>query len=192
VTVELTRSRRDLLPGGGVHHLVRVAREPGADVTQEGVRSALSDSVPTLLIPPALVVLDRMPMTTNAKADNTALPDHPSSRPELSRSYTASDSAADRGVARVWQRVLTLDRVGGHDKFFDLGGNSIRLPAVPAALHKHPENQASITLTDLFRHPTVAAVAAHLDQTAEQQAARRGSDRRAALHKLRSRKGTTR
>lgn len=74
---------------------------------------------------------------------DTALPDPPSSRPELSRSYTAPDSAAERRVA-------------------------------------------------LFRPPTVAAVAAHLDQTAEQEAARRGSDRRAALHKLRSRKGTTR
>ncbi|MDT0612216.1 phosphopantetheine-binding protein [Streptomyces lancefieldiae] len=124
--------------------------------------------------------------------DDTALPDPPSSRPELSRSYTAPDSAAERRVARVWQQVLTPDRVGFHDNFFDLGGNSIRLPAVHAALQKHPEYQDFITLTDLFRHPTVAAVAAHLDQTAEQEAARRGSDRRAALHKLRSRKGTTR
>ncbi|MFD9880827.1 hypothetical protein ACFWZT_05140 [Streptomyces alboflavus] len=49
-----------------------------------------------------------------------------------------------------------------------------------------------MTPTDLFRHPTAAAVAAHLDQTAEQEAARRGSDRPAAPHKLRSRKGTTR
>ncbi|WP_231976215.1 phosphopantetheine-binding protein [Streptomyces sp. 3214.6] len=131
-------------------------------------------------------------MTTNGKVDETALPDPPSSRPELSQSYTAPGSAAERRVARVWQQVLTLDQVGVHDNFFDLGGNSIRLPAVLAALQKHPEYQDLITLTDLFRHPTAAAPAAHLDQTAEQEAARRGSDRRAALHKLRSRKGTTR
>lgn len=99
-------------------------------------------------------------------------------------------------MARVWQQVLTLDRVGAHDNFFDLGGNSVRLLAVLAALQEHPEYR-DLTLIDLFRHPTVAAVAAHLDRTAEQsapheEAARRGSDRRAALHKLRSRKGTTR
>ncbi|WAZ26421.1 phosphopantetheine-binding protein [Streptomyces cinnabarinus] len=130
-------------------------------------------------------------MTTNGKVDDTALPDPPSARPELSRSYTAPDSAAERRVARVWQQVLTLDRVGVHDNFFDLGGNSTRLPAVLAALRKHPEYQDLIPLTDLFRHPTAAAAAAQLDQTAGQEAARRGSDR-AALHKLRSRKGTTR
>ncbi|HWU11509.1 MAG TPA: phosphopantetheine-binding protein [Streptomyces sp.] len=131
-------------------------------------------------------------MTTNGKVDDTALPDPPSSRPEPSRSYTAPDSAAERRVARVRQQQLTLDRVGVHDNFFDSGGNSLRLPAVLAALQKHPEHQDLITLTNLFRHPTAAAVAARLDQTAEQEAARRGGDRRAAPHKLRSRKGTTR
>ncbi|MEV2259437.1 phosphopantetheine-binding protein [Streptomyces anulatus] len=133
-----------------------------------------------------------MPMTTKGKVVDTALPDPSSSRPEPSRSYIAPDSAAERRVARVWQQRLTLDRVGVHDNFCDSGGNSIRLPAVLAALQKHPEYQDLITLTDLFRHPPAAAVAARLDQTAEQEAARRGGDRRAAPHKLRSRKGTTR
>ncbi|MDN3026197.1 phosphopantetheine-binding protein [Streptomyces sp. S.PB5] len=125
-------------------------------MTQERLRSALSDSVPA------------------------------------SRSYTAPDSAAEQRVARVRRQALTLDRVGVHDNFFDLGGNAIPLPTVLAVLQKHPEYQDLITPTNLFRHPTVAAVAAHLDQMAEQEAARRGSDRRAAPHKLRSRKGTMR
>lgn len=114
----------------------------------------------------------------------------------LSESYTAPGTATEQRVAEVWQQVLTLDRVGSHDNFFDLGGNSVRLLAVLAALREHPEHR-DLTLVDLFRHPTVAAVAAHLDSTAEntaprEEAARRGSDRRAALQKIRSRKGTTR
>lgn len=149
-------------------------------------------TVPAHLIPSAIIGLDRMPMTTNGKVDDTALPDSLSSGPEPSRSYTAPDSAAERRVARVWQQQPPLDRVDTHDDSFDSGGNSIRLPAVLTALRKHPECQDLTTLPDLFRHPTAAAVAARLDQTAEQEAARRGGDRRAAPHKLRSRKGTTR
>lgn len=149
-------------------------------------------TVPAHFLPSAIVFLDRMSTATKGKVVDTALPDPPSSRPEPSRSYIAPDSAAERRVARVWQQRLTLDRVGVHDNFCDSGGNSIRLPAVLAALQKHPEYQDLITLTDLFRHPPAAAVAARLDQTAEQEAARRGGDRRAAPHKLRSRKGTTR
>lgn len=156
-------------------------------------------TVPAHFLPSAIVFLDRMPMATKGKVVDTALPDPPSSRPEPSRSYIAPDSAAERRVARVWQQRLTLDRVGVHDNFCDSGGNSVRLPAVLAALQKHPEHpehpehQNLITLTNLFRYPPpAAAVAARLDQTAEQEAARRGGDSRAAPHKLRSRKGTTR
>ena len=164
--------------------------------SDEALRSLLAGRLPGYMVPEVFVRLPELPLNRSGKIDRSRLPEPPSSRPELSGSYTAPDSAAERRVARVWQQVLTLDRVGVHDNFFDLGGNSVRLLAVLAALQEHPE-YTDLTLIDLFRHPTVAAVAAHLDRAAEQgapheEAARRGSDRRAALHKLRSRKGTTR
>ncbi|MER5939055.1 amino acid adenylation domain-containing protein [Streptomyces sp. NPDC001928] len=164
--------------------------------SDEALRAHLALRLPGYMVPEVFVRLPELPLNRSGKIDRSRLPEPPSSRPRLSESYAAPDSAAEQRVARVWQQVLTLDRVGAHDNFFDLGGNSVRLLAVLAALQEHPEYR-DLTLIDLFRHPTVAAVAAHLDRTAEQsapheEAARRGSDRRAALHKLRSRKGTTR
>ncbi|GHG97193.1 non-ribosomal peptide synthetase [Streptomyces lanatus] len=167
-----------------------------ADVPDTALRAHLAGRLPGYMVPEVFVRLPELPLNRSGKIDRSRLPEPPSSRPELSESYAAPGTEAERRVARVWQRVLTLDRVGVHDNFFDLGGNSVRLLAVLAALQDHPEYR-DLTLVDLFRHPTVAAVAAHLDRTAEdttplEEAARRGSDRRAALHKLRSRKGTTR
>ncbi|WP_051827511.1 non-ribosomal peptide synthetase [Streptomyces bicolor] len=167
-----------------------------AEVPDAALRAHLAGRLPGYMVPEIFVRLPELPLNRSGKIDRSRLPEPPSSRPQLSESYAAPRSAAERRVAEVWQRVLTLDRVGAHDNFFDLGGNSVRLLAVLAALQEHPEHR-ELTLVDLFRHPTVAAVAAHLDSTAEQtapreEAARRGEDRRAALHKLRSRKGTTR
>ncbi|MFJ8632672.1 amino acid adenylation domain-containing protein [Streptomyces sp. NPDC093568] len=167
-----------------------------ADVPDAALRAHLAERLPGYMVPDAFVRLPELPLNRSGKIDRSRLPEPPSSRPELGESYAAPGTGAERRVAEVWQRVLTLDRVGVHDNFFDLGGNSVRLLAVLAALQEHPEHEG-LTLVDLFRHPTVAAVAAHLDRTAEhsashEEAARRGSDRRAALHKLRSRKGTTR
>ncbi|WP_187284306.1 non-ribosomal peptide synthetase [Streptomyces sp. uw30] len=164
--------------------------------SDEALRAHLTRRLPGYMVPEVFVRLPELPLNRSGKIDRSRLPEPPSSRPRLSESYAAPDSAAEQRVARVWQQVLTLDRVGAHDNFFDLGGNSVRLLAVLAALQEHPEYR-DLTLIDLFRHPTVAAVAAHLDRTAGQiapheEAARRGSDRRAALHKLRSRKGTKR
>ncbi|WP_048582966.1 non-ribosomal peptide synthetase [Streptomyces viridochromogenes] len=167
-----------------------------SEVPDGVLRAHLGGRLPGYMVPEVFVRLPELPLNRSGKIDRSRLPEPPSSRPELSQSYAAPGSEAERRVARVWQQVLTLDRVGVHDNFFDLGGNSVRLLAVLAGLQDHPEYR-DLTLIDLFRHPTVAAVAAHLDRTAEpaaphEEAARRGTDRRAALHKLRSRKGTTR
>ncbi|WP_328879326.1 non-ribosomal peptide synthetase [Streptomyces sp. NBC_00299] len=174
-----------------VAYLVTTAELPDAVL-----RAHLAERLPGYMVPDVFVRLPELPLNRSGKIDRSRLPDPPSSRPALSESYTAPGTATELRVAEVWQQVLTLDRVGAHDNFFDLGGNSVRLLAVLAALQEHPEHR-DLTLVDLFRHPTVAAVAAHLDSTAEntaprEEAARRGSDRRAALQKIRSRKGTTR
>ncbi|MFE6173184.1 amino acid adenylation domain-containing protein [Streptomyces sp. NPDC056464] len=167
-----------------------------AAVPDAALRGHLSGRLPGYMVPDVFVRLPELPLNRSGKIDRSRLPEPPSSRPELRETYAAPGTDAERRVAAVWQQVLTLDRVGVHDNFFDLGGNSVRLLAVLAALQEHPEHR-EVTLIDLFRYPTVAAVAAHLESTAEhtaphEEAARRGSDRRAALHKLRSRKGTTR
>ncbi|MEY9994219.1 amino acid adenylation domain-containing protein [Streptomyces sp. V4I8] len=167
-----------------------------AEVPDGVLRAHLAARLPGYMVPEVFVRLPELPLNRSGKIDRPRLPAPSSTRPGLSQSYAAPGSETERRVARVWQQVLTLDRVGIHDNFFDLGGNSVRLLSVLAALQDHP-GYRDLTLIDLFRHPTVAAVAARLDRTAEdtaphEEAARRGTDRRAALHKLRSRKGTTR
>ncbi|MET9830536.1 amino acid adenylation domain-containing protein [Streptomyces sp. NPDC006385] len=164
--------------------------------SDEALRDLLARRLPGYMVPEIFVRLPELPLNRSGKIDRARLPEPSARRPRLTESYAAPRTAAERRVAEVWQRVLVLDRVGVHDNFFDLGGNSVRLLAVLSALWEHPEGR-ELTLIDLFRHPTVAAVAAHLDSDdrpapRHEEAARRGSDRRAALHKIRSRKGTTR
>ncbi|KUM70824.1 non-ribosomal peptide synthetase [Streptomyces curacoi] len=173
------------------------------EVPDAALRAHLAVRLPGYMVPEVFVRVPELPLNRSGKIDRSRLPEPPSARRGSGEAYAAPRTESERRVARVWQQVLTLDRVGVHDNFFDLGGNSIRLLAVLAALQEHPEYR-DLTLMDLFRHPTVAAVAARLDTPAEdtaphpaphEEAARRGSARRerqAALHKLRSRKGTTR
>ncbi len=52
---------------------------------------------------------------------------------------------------------LHLDRVGIHDNFFSIGGDSIRSLQVVARAHK---SGIKLTPKHLFEHPTVAEVAA--------------------------------
>ncbi|WFE35332.1 amino acid adenylation domain-containing protein [Micromonospora sp. WMMD975] len=88
-------------------------------------------------------------------------------------------------IAGIWRDVLGRDTVGVADNFFDIGGHSMALAAVHARLVE--ATGRSITMLDLFRHPTVRALAASLDGAADRPelaraalraAARRGRARR--------------
>ncbi|WP_036375613.1 phosphopantetheine-binding protein, partial [Micromonospora sp. ATCC 39149] len=73
---------------------------------------------------------------------------------------------------------LDRDRVGVTDNFFDIGGHSLALAAVHARLTA--ATGRSIPMLDLFRHPTVRALAAHLDGAADRPELARAALRAAA------------
>ncbi|MFK0112026.1 amino acid adenylation domain-containing protein [Streptomyces sp. NPDC091217] len=63
-------------------------------------------------------------------------------------------------IAAVWSEVLRVDRIGPHDDFFALGGNSLR--AVRAAARLATAGKLPVSTAQLFEHPTPAALAAAL------------------------------
>lgn len=81
-------------------------------------------------------------------------------------------------IAGIWREVLARDRVGVADNFFDIGGHSLALAAVHARLTA--ATGRSVALLDLFRHPTVRALAAHLDGAVDRPELARAALRAAA------------
>ncbi|MCF3135098.1 non-ribosomal peptide synthetase [Streptomyces olivochromogenes] len=148
-----------------------VTAAAGADeVTDSALRAHLAERLPGHLVPEVFVRLDELPVNRSGKIDRARLPEPPDRRPELAEPYAAARTDAERFVAGVWQRVLGRARVGVHDNFFDLGGNSLRLLAVLTGLREHPDGGA-ITMVDLFRRPTVSSLAELLGAPAEAPAA---------------------
>ncbi|MGW0435654.1 amino acid adenylation domain-containing protein [Micromonospora sp. NPDC003197] len=100
---------------------------------------------------------------------------------------TGSDelTRTEQLISAVWRDVLEHARFGVTDNFFDIGGHSLALAAVHARLTA--ETGRTIVMLDLFRYPTIRALAAHLDgaterpeltRAVERAAARRGRTRR--------------
>ncbi|MEU7856412.1 amino acid adenylation domain-containing protein [Nonomuraea sp. NPDC049141] len=113
----------------------------------------LSDLLPDFMIPTAWVRLDRLPITPNGKLDRAALPapHRPADLP-----WEPPCGEAERAVARVWQEVLDLDRVGRNDTFFAVGGDSISSLKVVARLRAMGYG---VELQHLFTHQAVAELA---------------------------------
>ena len=80
--------------------------------------------------------------------------------PELTTHYVVGSTHYERTVAAVWQKLLGIERIGVHDNFFDLGGNSLIGLQVIAALKK--ELGLQIPVVALFEAPTVSTLARYL------------------------------
>ncbi|WP_103352219.1 non-ribosomal peptide synthetase [Amycolatopsis sp. CA-128772] len=118
------------------------------------LREFLGASLPAHLVPSAFVPLQRLPLNPSGKLDRRALP-----APDFSGGTTrvAPRTETERLLAGIWADALGLPEVGVEDNFFELGGDSIlsiRLvsEAAKAGLR--------ITTKDVFRHQTIAALAA--------------------------------
>ncbi|MEV0677472.1 non-ribosomal peptide synthase/polyketide synthase [Actinosynnema sp. NPDC050436] len=118
------------------------------------LREHLRGLLPDYQVPAAFVELDRIPLTANGKLDRAALP-APQTRGD-DDDFVAPATPAEAELARIWAEVLGAERVGAHDNFFTLGGDSIlSIQLVSRA------RQAGFRLTsrDVFRHQTVAELA---------------------------------
>jgi mycobactin peptide synthetase MbtE len=74
----------------------------------------------------------------------------------------AASPRTETVIAEIWREVLDVPEVRALDNFFDLGGHSVLLAVVSEQItHRLGK---SVALLDLFSHPTVRALARHVDQ----------------------------
>ena len=132
---------------------------PTAEVAVAELREFLRERLPGYMIPAAFVLLEGLPLTPNGKVDLRVLPLPSADRQESAATYLAPRSEFEHTIAAAWQSALKVEKVGIHDNFFDLGGHSLLMVQVHTQLR---EVYGQLTLIDMFRHPTVSALAAHL------------------------------
>jgi len=132
-----------------------------AESTADELRRFLKDKLPDQMVPAVFVLLDTMPLLSNGKIDQRALPAPDRTRPELDKIFVAPRTPTEELLAEIWAQVLDLERVGIHDNFFDLGGHS--LLATQAVSRMRDAFQVDIPLRRLFEVPTVAGLAESIE-----------------------------
>ncbi|WP_327085640.1 amino acid adenylation domain-containing protein [Nonomuraea sp. NBC_01738] len=164
-----------------------VAGRPGLSAQRvlEHARAVL----PEHAVPAEVVLLPALPLTPNGKLDLAALK---AAKPRASGSGEL-DGATQKAVAQVWHAVLGVPRLGPDDNFFEIGGHSLAIAEVQARLRAATGTEVAIV--ELFRHPTIRTLAAHLDGAAGDapgldRAARRLAVRRDRMRN-RNERGTT-
>ncbi|HKG13542.1 MAG TPA: amino acid adenylation domain-containing protein, partial [Pyrinomonadaceae bacterium] len=129
------------------------------EVTERELRERLRERLPEFMVPQVFVVLDELPLAPNGKVDRRALPE-PEDVSDHAEEPVAPRSEVERTIAAVWREVLGREKVGVNENFFDLGGHSLLLVQVHNRLRKAFD--AEITMLDLFKYPTVGALAGYV------------------------------
>ncbi|MER6175999.1 amino acid adenylation domain-containing protein [Streptosporangium sp. NPDC001681] len=127
------------------------ARPSPADLAR-----SLAERLPAYTVPSAFVSLDRLPLNANGKVDRRALPE-PESGGAVRAAYAAPRTPTEEALGRIWAEVLAVERVGIHDNFFDLGGDSITSLRVTSRVRRAFD--VEISPRELFTAPTVGALA---------------------------------
>ena len=155
--------------GAGDTQLVAYLRPAeGVEVSAQDLRAHLRDRLPAYMVPSAFVALDAFPLTPGGKLDRKALPAPEEAERVPDAAYLAPRNATEEAVARVWEEVLGVERVGLLDGFFESGGHSLRAMRLVSRVRE--TLGVDFTLPALFASPTVEGVARTVEALRDSEA----------------------
>ncbi|MCA9984710.1 MAG: LLM class flavin-dependent oxidoreductase, partial [Anaerolineales bacterium] len=155
---------------------------PGAVINANDLRDHLKQDLPDFMVPSHYVTMDKFPLTPNKKTDRKALPAPDQQQLKSSAVYAAPENDAEQKIAAIWQDLLGVEQIGVNDNFFDLGGHSL----LAVQMHRMVKEavEAELSITDIFRFPTIRALSNFLgNQEAEAAAAQQKVTDRAAARR---------
>ncbi|MEH2238171.1 amino acid adenylation domain-containing protein, partial [Nostoc sp.] len=124
-------------------------------VNSNQLREDLKQKLPEYMVPSVFVFLENLPLTPNGKINRKALP-----APEVTRNitdeYIAPSTEIEVILSNIWQELLLKEKVGIHDNFFNLGGDSILSIQV---VSRAKNSGIQITPRQIFQNQTIAELA---------------------------------
>ncbi|WP_069170069.1 non-ribosomal peptide synthetase family protein [Streptomyces griseus] len=148
----------------GVPRLVAyVVPVVGRVLTKETLVKHVLAQVPDYMVPSAFVTLERMPLTPNGKIDTAALP-----APDLGiEDFVEPGTQLEAEIAETFCSLLGVPKVSAMADFFELGGNSLLVARLTAQLSR--THDVTLPVEQIFRVPTVAGVAAAIEEDRRQR-----------------------
>src|SRR6202171_2290391 len=97
-----------------------VVTKPEISIDPAEVREHLRTKLPEYMVPSAIVVLDRFPLTANGKVDRKSLPAPARASAEAGLTSAVSRDSLDLQMIKLWEKLLNVRPIGLRDNFFNL------------------------------------------------------------------------
>jgi amino acid adenylation domain-containing protein/non-ribosomal peptide synthase protein (TIGR01720 family) len=134
-----------------------------AQMSKSELREFLLDKVPDYMVPQYFIQVEKIPLTPNGKVDHKALLllEDTGGATE----YRAPENEIEERLVEIWQEVLGVKRLGTHERFFELGGDSIKAIQIASRLSRY---QLVMEVQDILRNPTIKELHDDLRYVAKQ------------------------
>ncbi|MCL1990154.1 MAG: amino acid adenylation domain-containing protein [Defluviitaleaceae bacterium] len=120
----------------------------------KAIQDELRDQIPAYMIPPYMMQIDQIPVTSNGKLDKKALPDIEAKSEAV---YVAPRNETEGLLCEAFKEILSVNRVSIKDSFFELGGNSLRATRLTNKIET--ETGKRISLKEVMQYSTVEKLA---------------------------------
>ena len=124
-------------------------------------REALAQKLPEYMLPAHFVFMDGLPRNVNGKIDKTKLPEP---KTERSTEYVAPRNELEEKICAAFEEALEAEKVGVHDSFYELGGDSLAAISLSTILEESlgKEVTEGLQVNEIIRAQTPEGVAAAL------------------------------
>ena len=154
-----------VLAGGSKRLVAFIVMEDGGGLRPPDLQAQLARTLPAPAVPGCYLGLSCLPRNANNKIDRAALrvlaEQDAAASVRLMEDTAGTGNALEQCVMAVWREVLGLSEITLESDFFALGGKSLQ--AIQVANRLGIALQREVPVSSLFRHPSVAALAAALD-----------------------------
>ncbi|MBQ4803348.1 amino acid adenylation domain-containing protein [Aquimarina sp. MMG015] len=118
------------------------------EIDQHEIQNVLSKKLPEYMIPKIYVKLEEIPLTHNGKIDRKGLPD-----PVFDIEYVPPSSQMEKKITELWQENLNIEKIGIHDNFYSLGGDSLK--AIRIKIEIYNKFDIDFEIAELFMYTTI-------------------------------------
>jgi acyl carrier protein len=124
------------------------------------LRQFVARKLHKVMVPAAFVVLDRFPLSRSRKIDGSKLPAPEDVQPGTD-TFVMPQTMDEEVLTLIWSQILGLERIGRHDNFLELGGNS--LLAAELVYRVEQMFQVQLPLTAVYDYPTISELAKSIE-----------------------------
>ena len=125
------------------------------------VQEFLRKSLPEFMVPNQVLILDEFPLNDNGKLDLKALQHLSETGSDTGAGYLSPRTETEIKLSKLWKNLFSRKQVSLHDDFFDLGGNSLKVIKLTAAINH--EFNVDLSIKDILTDSTLQTLAHKID-----------------------------